>query len=70
MWDTMYEIVNSHNTLVMFENGLGDAAPVVDTLFNYTRMGSDSSWGKRKEDNADKLQYYLDDLNKQIREME
>lgn len=70
MWDTMYDIVNSHNTLVMFENGLGDAAPVVDTLFNYTRMGSDASWGKRKEDNGEKLQYYLDELNKQIREME
>ena len=70
MWDTMYEIAHSHNTLVMFENGLGDAAPIVDNLFNYTRQGGDTSWAKRKEQYSDQLQYYLDDLNSQIDELE
>ena len=70
MWDTMYDIAHSHNTLIMFENGLGDAAPIVDHLFNYTRQGGDSSWAKRKEQYGEQLQYYLDDLNKQIKELE
>lgn len=70
MWDTMYEISHSHNTLIMFENGLGDAAKPVDDLFNYTRNGGDTSWAQRKEKYGEQLQHYLDELNAKIKEIE
>ena len=68
MWDTMYEIANSHNTLIIFGEGLGDrVAPIVDAIINYTR-NSDSTFTQRKEQNSEKLEYYLDELNKLVEE--
>lgn len=68
MWDTMYEIANSHNTLIIFGEGLGDrVAPIVDAIINYTR-NSDSIFTQRKEQNSEKLEYYLDELNKLVEE--
>lgn len=68
MWDTMYEIANSHNTLIIFGEGLGErVSPIVDTIINYTRNGN-STFTQRKEQNTEKLEYYLDELNKMVEE--
>ena len=70
MWDTMYEIAHSHNTQIIFGEGLGDrVAPIVDTVINYTRNGN-STFTQRKEQNSEKLDYYLEELNQMIEEAE
>lgn len=69
MWDEMYKIAHSHNTLIDYGSGLGNAATPVDTIINFTRTTTETSWAQRKEANADTLQYYLDDLNSQIAAM-
>ena len=70
MYDDMYDIAHSHNTLFVFGEGLGNASSPVDSLYNYTRNGGDTTWAQRKEQYADTLQYYLDELNVQIDTME
>lgn len=69
MWDTMYEIAHSHNTVVDFGEGLGTAATYVNNMVSFNMGSSDTSWAQRKESNKDTLQFYLDELNAQIGEL-
>ncbi len=66
MWDTMYEIAHSHNTLVDFGEGLGNVSGYVSSMVTFNLGSSDTTWAQRKESNKDTLEFYLEDLNNQI----
>ncbi len=66
MWDTMYEIAHSHNTLVDFGEGLGNVAGYVSNMTAFNLGSSDTTWAQRKEANKDTLEFYLEDLNAQM----
>lgn len=57
----LYDVMKNELSFPMWTTGW---------TMNYGAEGGDTSWAQRKEQYGDRLQYYLDDLNKQIDELE
>ena len=67
MWDEMYEISHSHNTIVQYED-LGDASTYINNMIGLNNWDNPSSWAELKESNKDALIYAVDELNNTFEE--
>lgn len=65
MWNNLYDIAHSHNTLVQYSN-LGNVSGYVGNLVGFDNLESPSTWAELKEANKDALQAALDELNAQL----
>lgn len=72
MWDICYELSNSPETaMVNYEAGLGSKLSSAISDYEGIAFSSNAStWAQIKEANSEKLQYYIDDLNRQLDEFE
>ena len=68
MWNHMYDLAHSHNTVIEYGGGIHHASSVVDSILNYSRNGGDTTWAQRKEQYQDTLDFYLEELNAEINE--
>lgn len=66
MWDAMYAIAHSHNTLVNFGGGLGKAGDPAGAMTSFNQYDNDSTWAQLKEENKERLEFYIDELNAEI----
>ena len=67
MWNHMYDIANSHNTIVQYSN-LGDVSKYSDNMIAFNSWDNPSTWAELKEANKDALDYAIDELNAQLAE--
>ena len=68
MYDTMYELAGSYNTVIDYEYGLGDVANVIGDCTQISLAQNPTTWAQVKEANKDRIDAYLDELNSQIQE--
>lgn len=67
MMDTMYELAQSHSTVINYEGGLGDNInKFISNCQSITTSVEPTSWAQAKEANADALQATVDELNANI----
>lgn len=70
MYDIMHDIANSENMIVTgfgYDNAL---ASVISAYEDNGHVMNASTWAQIKESNSEKLKYYLDELNTQVKEYE
>ena len=61
----------SGNYIVPYDAGLGDKlSSTVDAFESNGHTQNASTWAQLKEANSEKLAYYLDELNKQLAEID
>ena len=66
----MHDIANSENMIVTgfgYDNAL---ASVISAYEDNGHVMNASTWAQIKESNSEKLKYYLDELNTQVKEYE
>lgn len=68
MWDTMYAIAGSHNTVINYEGGVGKLSTYIDRCQFIHTQTNPSTWAQSKEANSESINYYIDALNTQIQE--
>lgn len=62
MWKHMYELANSHSTIVQY-SGLGDASKYSGNMIGFNTFNNPSTWAELKEANKDALEYSIEELN-------
>ena len=65
MWNHMYDIANSHNTIVQYSD-LGDVSNYSGNMIAFNSWDNPSSWAELKEANKDALDYAIDELNARL----
>lgn len=66
MWDTMYDLAGSYNTVIDYEGGIGDLANYVSNCQSISTKSNPSTWAQSKEANADSIDYYINELNAKL----
>lgn len=62
MWNEMYDIAHSHNTIVQYTN-LGDAMTYLNNMLSFNHYDNSSTWAELKEANKEALDYMIEDMN-------
>ncbi len=72
MWDECYRLSTTGNVIVTYDAGIGDQLSTVIGDMEGCYFGSiePQTWAQLKEANSEKVNYYIDDLNKQIDEFD
>lgn len=65
MWNHMYDIANSHNTIVQY-SGLEKVTEYYSNMIGFNNWKNPSTWAELKEKNRDALEYSIDELNAQM----
>lgn len=68
MYDKCIELANGENVILAYEeNALGSTLGVICTDIERNGMQADAkTWAQIKEENEERIQYYLDDLNNEV----
>lgn len=68
---TCYELACAGNYIVPYDSGLGDKlASVVDAFENNAHSQDAKTWAQLKEANYEKLEFYLSELNDNLKEID
>ena len=71
MWDNCYELANSGNIVIDYENGIGSKlGSVISNCNNFTLSQEPSTWAQLKEKYGDQIDYYITDINNQMAEFD
>lgn len=69
MYDNVYELANSDNTILLYGDGFGGKLSSTVSSIECTSRGSTAdTWAQLKEKYESSLQYYIDELNKDMEE--
>ena len=66
MWNEMYNIAGSHNTIVQY-SGLENVTTYYNNMISFNSYDNQSSWAELKEANKDALEYAIEELNELIK---
>lgn len=65
MWNHMYDIANSHNTIVQY-SGLKKVTDYYSNMIGFNNWDNPSTWAELKENNKDALEYSIEVLNEEM----
>lgn len=64
MYDTCYELARTGATILDYTDGLGESLyKVSNDIREYIHVSNGKTWAQTKENNAEKLNYYIEELN-------
>lgn len=69
MWNHMYDLASSHNTIVQYSD-LGNATKYMSDMIGFNNWANPSTWAELKEANKDALIYAVEELNAQLASIE
>ncbi len=65
MWNHMYDVANSHNTIVQY-SGLDKVSKYYGDMISFNNWKNPSTWAELKEKNRDALDFSLSELNAEM----